>query len=321
MKQKTINEFETDLRAEKINYFLASASFEERCFGICQYLGQFDLQKVLLFSTIDFDSRIEKNRRKMSTFFLQNGTEIVNVDLKINVPQFSFKNISDSCKDLFVGAPKILLLDITTFTHECLLILFRILMSYKRTEDKILLSYVSAGAYSSDTDNNEEKWLTKGVKELRSILGYPGYSDPSKKNLLVVLFGFEKERTIKLIEAFDFEKVSLSFGSKLGSINNTHQIINEERHREILELFSNADKFELSLTDPYLAKEQILEYVSNFQDYNIVIVPMNNKISTVGAGLAALENPDIQLFYMQANIYNIEAYSVLGDSYYLFNLI
>ena len=50
---------------------------------------------------------------------------------------------------------------------------------------------------------------------------------------------------------------------------------------------------------------------------NTVIAPMNNKISTVGAALAALKNPNIQISYAQADIYNVVGYSMPNDDYYL----
>ncbi len=43
-----------------------------------------------------------------------------------------------------------------------------------------------------------------------------------------------------------------------------------------------------------------------FKDYNIVIAPMNKKISTIGAALLPLENTDIQLCYVPARYYNTE---------------
>lgn len=42
---------------------------------------------------------------------------------------------------------------------------------------------------------------------------------------------------------------------------------------------------------------------------NLVVAPMNSKISTLGAALAARVNPDIQLCYAPAVTYNFENYS------------
>lgn len=318
---KTLNSHDIALLLEenKMDYFISSASFEDRCFNFSSLLKNIHFKKVLLFGTIDFDKRIAENRILMSELF--NKTESITlVDLKISDPVFSVIKIINSCDKLFIDDPKNILLDITTFTHESLLILFRFLVAKKRDVDKIFISYTCAKAYSCNVLNSDDKWLTKGVKELRSIMGYPGYSDPSKKNHLIILVGFEKERTMKLIEEFDFELVSLAFGSKTDSINVDSQKINQSKYGEILELLSNAQNFEISLTDPHSTKETILDYVSKYQDYNIVIAPMNNKISTIGAGMAAIENKDIQLFYMQANIYNIESYSQANDEYFFMEI-
>jgi hypothetical protein len=318
---KIINgkELDTLLNTQQIDYFISSSSFEDRCFGLSNHLTGFSFDKVLIFGNIDFDHKIIENRVIMADHLSQNS-EVTFADLMVDKPEFSFISMVNECAELFLSKPKITLIDITTFTHEGLLMLFKLLITFKRPEDKLIFSYTIAKDYSSNVTENNDKWLSKGVKGFRSIIGYPGYSDPSKKNHLIVLFGFEKERTIRLIEEFDFEIVSLAFGAKNDSVAASHQLINEDRHSEILNLYSNAKKFELSLTDPYLAKSQILSYVQDHSEYNIVIAPMNNKISTIGAGLAAIENPDIQLFYMQANVYNTEAYSDTSDEFIFIDL-
>lgn len=316
MKSLTISEMNSTIDSYKINYFISSASFEERCISIASIMKDVALDNSIIFGTIDFDKRIIDNRQSMLDL-LTNSTKKEAIDLLIGDPVHSFIAMIEACATLFIDDPKVLLFDITTFTHEYLLMLFRVLMERRRREDKILLTYVGAKSYSDNADNDVDKWLTKGVRGLRSIIGYPGYSDPSKKNHLIILVGFEVERTIKLIEEFEFDVVSLAFGTKDDSITVQNQKLNFERYSEIFNLYSHSLKFEISLTNPELVKNTLLTYISEFKDYNIVIAPMNNKISTIGAGLAAIENKEIQLFYLQANIYNTEAYSKVGDNYYL----
>jgi hypothetical protein len=48
---------------------------------------------------------------------------------------------------------------------------------------------------------------------------------------------------------------------------------------------------------------------------------LNNKISTIGAGLAAIENESIQLTYAKPAIYNVEGYSKANDDIYIFDLV
>lgn len=138
-------------------------------------------------------------------------------------------------------------------------------------------------------------------------------------NHLIVLFGFELERTIKLIDYLDFDKITLCFGSQSDSINTQHYKINKKRHQELLAIYPNAEKLEISLRDPFKTKEILLEHLK-CDKYNIVIAPMNNKLSTIGVALAAMERPEIQLIYSKANEYNIHGYSKPSSMIYLFDL-
>lgn len=320
MKSLDSNQIMSNFKTYTIDYFIVSSSFEERCLSLALQIKDFKFDTVIICRTVDFDKKIIENSERILELFNE-SSEVKIIDLFINDPVVSAINmIQQGCSELFKGSPKTVLFDITTFTHENLLVMFRILMSNRRSQDKILLNYSCAKEYSCNVSIPDNKWLTKGVKELRSIIGYPGYTDPSKKNHLIILVGFEKERTLKLIEEFDFELVTLVFGGKEDSIGQINQQINQSRHEEILNLYSNSNYFEISLTDPNLVKNKILEYISNFADYNTVIAPMNNKISTIGAGLAAIEHNEIQLFYMQANLYNTEAYSEAANEYFTIEL-
>ena len=54
---------------------------------------------------------------------------------------------------------------------------------------------------------------------------------------------------------------------------------------------------------------------------NTVIAPLNTKISTIGADLAALENENIQLAYAKPNIYNVDGYSIPNEFIYLDKIV
>ena len=213
-----------------------------------------------------------------------------------------------------------IVLDITTFTHEGLLITLKYLKLYKEHYNNLHLVYVTAKEYSINESDIEKKWLSKGIKRINSVLGYPGNINPAKKNHLIILFGFEEERTFKLIQELDFDTISLGFGSSDDSIHYEHAKINQERHEVLFKIIPNADKFCFSLRDPLTAKQQISEHIAKYPNYNTVIAPMNNKLSTVGAALVSFEHPEIQLCYAKPKEYNIEGYSSPSDECYLMKL-
>lgn len=307
---------------EKIDVFICSASYEERCFSVANQLVEFDIQHKIIFDVVDLENIIIRNAHKLAEL-LGKDTSIVN--LSISNPADSLSSMDLALSNIFPESvadhePKNYLIDITTFTREGLLMLLKLLKIRLKDKDRLLLCYSSAKEYSFNESDNDKKWLSKGVKSVRSILGYPGLLDPSKKNHLIILFGFERQRTKQLIDIFDYDDVTLAFGSKEASISYVHQELNECRFEDLSRLYPNVNKLAISLIDPYDTKEQLLSYIEKFGDYNTVIAPMSNKISAIGAGLAATENQDIQLCYAPANLYNIDGYSLPGEDCYLFEI-
>jgi hypothetical protein len=71
-------------------------------------------------------------------------------------------------------------------------------------------------------------------------------------------------------------------------------------------------EFEFSCVDPDLTRRQLLKHIEQFPGENVVICPLNTKLSTVGAVLAALDNPEIQICYSQPLEYNSAGYSSPG---------
>ena len=99
-----------------------------------------------------------------------------------------------------------------------------------------------------------------------------------------------------------------------------HHEFNKQAHEEILNLVQSMQgisceiyEFEFSCIDPLLAKKQLLEHVSQYTEFNVVVCPLNTKLSTVGAALAAIENQKIQLCYSQPLEYNVDGYATPGE--------
>ncbi len=302
----------------KVDVFICSSSFEERCLSISRAIAPYASSSKIVFYVDDLNENINDNiNDNADKLYSILGDDSCCVPIKINNPAKSLISMSSALDDVLLeNKQQNFIIDITTFTHEGLLILFKLIRHKIKENDKIFMCYNGAKDYSYNEPIPEKKWLSKGVKSVRSILGYPGLSDPSMKNHLIVLFGFERERTKRLIDIFEYDLVSLAFGSRETSIAHEHQKINELRHDELLELYPNAKKFEISLIDPLQTQSQILEHVKSFPGYNTVIAPMNNKISSIGAALAAIGQPEIQLCYVTANQYNFEGYSQASEDGY-----
>lgn len=310
MKNKKIYELKNSVT--NIDLFICSASFEERCLTLIKNVDLSSIKNILIIVNKDEEYSFNDN---ISKFPSDNILRISFSDSHDVIEKFSsyFANyFKTKCSNVFV--------DITTFTHEGLLIVLKMLQLYKYSYKNLTLGYVGAKEYSVNETSEEQKWLSKGIKSIRSVIGYPGILEPSKPNHLIIPFGFELERTINLIEELDYKKISLGFGSEHDSINTKHYKLNKVRHEELMSHYKDADKFEISLRDPLKTKTLLVDFLQKYSDYNNIIVPMSNKISTLGVALYAMEHPKVQLCYIKPKEYNTSNYSIPSEDCYLFDI-
>ncbi len=300
-----INNIEINQQIKSVDLYICSASFESRCLVFTECINKESVSSVAIFYNKD---KVDCFANNLQALQQQWGEKATHIPVCYKDASNIADTFSNFFKNNFSSQRGKILLDCTTFTHEGLLIILKYLNEYKSMYEDLNIIYICAEEYSVNTADVNEKWLTKGIKSIKTVLGYPGTSNPSKKNHLIILFGFELDRTIKLIDHMDFDEITLCFGSENDSIKTEHYILNKKRHEELLSLYPNAKKLEISLRDPDKTKQILLDYVKNDPN-NIVIAPMNNKISTIGVALATVDNPNIQIIYSIANEYNVTNYS------------
>jgi hypothetical protein len=162
----------------------------------------------------------------------------------------------------------------------------------------------------------EHVWLTRGVAQIRSVLGYPGRLSPSKKLHLIVIVGFEHERVAAVIEQFEPARLTLICGDPEKSVSSSHYEVNRHFFQKVKAFVERTqstqtavDTCYISCVDPFEARDTVLKCASIDNGYNVVVCPMNTKTSTVGAGMAAIYDERIQIAYARAIEYNEEGYS------------
>lgn len=304
---------------QKVDLFICSSSFEKRCFSIANEIGKTfkECKKLIFFNENEYKEIVDNADQLASILFDNSEKHSLNSDKPID-NSIKINAVIDSIlKD---GNINNIVLDTTTFTHETLLVIFRLLHFKKDKYKSLIITYVGAKDYSVNENDQEKKWLSNGISSIRSVLGYPGVMSPARDNHLVVLFGFESDRTKALIESFQFDTISLGFGAKEKSIDISHQGINYERHCELMKYFQNAHKFEMSLIDPIETKNNIIAQIDKFPNHNTVIAPMNNKLSTIGAALVSIERSRVQLIYAKPVEYNVNGYSEARDDFYYYSI-
>lgn len=301
----------SDLRQalnDNIRLFICAASYEQRCLSAPLNLHSKSIGHVIILKNDDVSGAGNLNAEKLSRYFSANSSVIeITKSIAIRTADRIAKEIRRH-ENIEAGS---VCIDTTCMTHETLLILFSLLRHiFGEGVGEIRFLYCPALEYDPGTAY-EKKWLSQGIKDVRSVLGYPGQLMPSRKNRLLVLVGFEVDRATGLINVY--EPASLGLGHGDGTVSAEHQIVNEQKHKRLSDAYPNSDNFRFSPGDPYSVRDLILKDAKAHSSFNLIVAPMNTKISTIGAALATFKNQDIQLCYSTAAIYNFENYSKADD--------
>jgi hypothetical protein len=314
---RTVKKEKIDSCVPKKFALLCSASFEERSTTIPLSLdvNRILYAKILKSSNYDNKNSIDKISNKIKSIDI--------VDLDFRHPIAVAKTLTNVIKDL--SSEKIsLVIDITTFTHEVLAMLLKLLYDNKQYFLSIRCLYNGASDYSNSKNIGVKKmWLTKGCRDVRNIVGYPGRLRLDKKTCLVIFTGFELERATRLIELLEPDRII--FGMGTGSTNHNHQnAINHFRgkfdewknnHR-----YSNCTDIKFSCKNIDETIKIVTDLVSDNPDDNFILVPLNTKLSTIAVSIVALNNPKIQVCYPVPEMYNTENYSTPSDDITVVNL-
>ena len=208
-----------ELRAKfpgDIDLFVCSASFEERCLSVARSVAA-KTKDVVIVRNDSYVSTEERNYKALQSLFGGEGYDAA-------VSSLSPTATADALKSEVVSRipPNgTVLVDITTFTHEHLLILMALIRRAPVGLGKVIFAYTGAEEYSTNTDE-KDVWLSHGVTSVRSILGYPGNMVPSRKLHLIVLVGFESERARSVIEILEPARLSLGVGDEAQSVSVSH---------------------------------------------------------------------------------------------------
>lgn len=308
---------------DDVSLILAFASFEARCTSLSRQVAEgFIGEAILLCNKPTLPETVTHLATLQKVF---HGRADV-IDVRIDSPVITIDQFSSKVLPRIIGAKGRVLVDITTFTHEHLLILVYLL---KRDGmlGKVIFTYTGAEQYSPSGEV-KEIWLSKGVKQIRSVLGFPGELVPSKDLHLIIQVGFELERAQKIIESYEPRRLSLGFAPGLMSVTPELAETNREFFVSLLKFVeetrsntTTVDHFEFSCVDPLAAKKSLLTQVEKNPGFNTIVCPLNTKVSTLGAALLGFEIPSIQLCYAEPSIYNSSNYSTPGPSITIFDSV
>lgn len=303
-KELTLDNLRSEFFQQEDNIcFIYCVSFEDRSVSVPQALDNSKFAYSLMFISQESNEFSSRNKK------IADGLKIADVeevhDIYTDDPiktSMGFYNALVSIFQQRQGMTTVV--DISTFTRETLLILLGTLHKLKDDFSKLKLVYTAAKAMDND-------WLSRGVSDYRSVLGYSGEFSLKKPVHLVLLTGFELDRAIATIEEYEPSIISIGVGDQKESINPKLYDRNVKYFHDLVNIYgSRVQTFTFSLINPFKCRDAIWSHISKCEPSNVVIAPLSNKLSTVGAGLLGLSNPSIQICYTKPLEYNYENYSV-----------
>lgn len=294
----------------RFDYFICCASFEDRCKSIADQLDPREIGYAVIAENANLRKYVGANSNYLVQRFAHRHARAL---MDTDDPIRSADALADALAALRAeDRGDRCLVDISTFTHESLLILFRILEFWVDDRTTIDFVYTRASDYSLK-DDPEDKWLSRGIREVRSVIGYPGELSPLRTTHLIILVGFEYDRALSLIREYEPSLISLG-RAKHGKPPDRELIqVIDRRIERIRGQVANVAEFEFPCLDALGTAEAIKRQVAQVGSYNTVIAPMNTKVSTLGAAHYAIQNPEVQLCYAQAELYNYANYSRPGE--------
>jgi hypothetical protein len=192
--------------------------------------------------------------------------------------------------------------DISTMTHEMVLMLVAATDELIYTWQKITFIYNLAEKYSAD-EKDADKWISRGIQGLRSVVGYSGQWSPGEPAVLIALPGFDLERVSRIIEDIEPEKIMVGAATPSRPEHAWMYTRNKAIAGKLLET-RHGSIFDYPALIPTGAIDAILEATSDVS-CNVLIAPLNSKISTMAVGVLARLNPAWQVCYAPALIYNL----------------
>ena len=310
LKNFTKNDF------KQYDLYLFCCSFDERSTALLTNAGGIDIPAICYYyieNKTSVHSRLQEIDKDYKSVIIK--------EISTDNPLYTTDVFMDTLTEKVSINTKRVLVDITTFSHESLLTLLK-LLSINFPSCEIICAYINAKEYGKD-ESTKHRWLSRGIANVHSVIGYPGAINPTKKTHLIIIVGYEAERAYSIIDEIEPHSISLGYCKAENSTAEMNREANEQYTNLVFEtsaLYFDISKFEIKSNDVYSSAKIILEEIDKHSDKNVILVPLNNKMSTVASIIACYKRDNVQICYAKALEYNVQNYCKMGENLYIFSL-
>ena len=290
---------------------ISCLSFEDRSLTVVETIVSGGLRRWLVIVNEDIETDITAIREKAEAIAANAGVAIEYLMASKRNPLLLADAFGGLAAGVMADQGIHWVADITTMTHEMLLILVAAADEIVTPWQDLHLIYNVASTYSGD-DSPEEKWISRGIHQVRSVVGYPGAWSPGEQTKLVALPGFDSERMRRMVEEIEPDQLIVGIACPV----DERHAWSEEKNRGIAQRLLETRKgttFDYRALDPLGAVDAVLDVLRDATS-NVLLAPLNSKISTAAIGVLARLKPEWQICYAPAIIYNLK-YATPSDCF------
>jgi hypothetical protein len=289
-----LNEYGAD------DLFICCASFEDRCFSGASRLGasfrtRFSIIFVIEepFYTKEVDTNLSKLQGQLGRHTAE-GVYVIRCQRDNPTEAISqLKNIWPRCKPKDSDEPFITV-DISGFTKIYLLQLLHHLVAEQNLGIPRLIHTTQSYAATR---------LTRGVEQITTVPNFFGTISFEKQTLLVLLLGFEPERSLSVWKHFNPAR-TIALISNPPRDGQMDYLEYARKNNASLLSQPGVEVKDVPPDDPYGVRNTLESIYHDVRDtFNMVLGPFGTKPQTVGVFLFCLEHPKVQVIYSYPTSY------------------
>ena len=289
-----LNEYGAD------DLFICCASFEERCLSGASRLGvsfrtRFSIIFVIEepFYTKEVDTNLSKLQAQLGRHTAE-GVYVIRCQRDNPTEAISqLKNIWPRCKPKDADEPFITV-DISGFTKIYLLQLLHHLVAEQNLGIPRLIHTTQSYAATR---------LTRGVEQITTVPNFFGTISFEKQTLLVLLLGFEPERSLSVWKHFNPAR-TIALISNPPRDGQMDYLEYARKNNASLLSQPGVEVKDVPPDDPYGVRNALETIYHDVRDtFNMVLGPFGTKPQTVGVFLFCLEHPKVQVIYSYPTSY------------------
>ncbi len=278
-----------------IGALITVASWEERfMLGLSKSIENYSPKTIICFYYKEYAEQSKKNRDTFRKIARQKKIKLVFEELNFASEKHNW-NIVESIIESNTKEFKKILIDITTMPRDAIFNILYFLENLNKTIDYI---YYKPRKYNDD-------WLSRDPAKPRLILKQSGITKLGANTVLVIITGFDAERTEQLINFFEPSVTLIGF-QKGSQFNN--RILNHNKHKKQIDRWRGQTEVKTFTIDAYSDDNGLSVLISKIKRYlkssNIVISSLGPKTSAIALYQLCKAYPEIALSYAPSNEFN-----------------